>query len=202
MPLANNNKMNILDNKYKGILREIEDGKSLKQISKERNIDHNNLRNQLRKRFSKEYDRLIYGEIIGNYKGYKLRKIPRRQTDRTETNITKKAKEILKKHYNCIEEVGVWNKNFSKRYTSDLYLLNSKIAIELYWQRREAFKQLKDKLNNYRKFSKVVICALLKDSKFRKKNRTYYYLKQKLKDAGFKVIIIDISNKHPITEIP
>ena len=66
---------------------------------------------------------------------------------------------------------------------------------------RENYKKLVKRLNNYRKYYGDVICALIKDSSVRSKNRSYVNIKEKLKRDGFKVLIVDIAKEHPIHEI-
>ncbi len=188
--------------KYELILKDLRKGKSLTSISKERKLCINNLRYQLKKRFPKDFSKYAHGEVIGYHEGYELRKMPNGHTNSCECDITKKAKEILKDYYGCIEEVGVWLDNYKRRYTIDLYSPRHKLGIELYWQHKENCKKLIKRLRNYEKYFGDVICALLRDSNWKKKNRTYFYISKKLKKAGIKVIIVDISKTPPIYESP
>ncbi len=187
--------------KHLEIAQELREGKSLTRIAKERKMDRKYIKINLKSLIKEEYITLLYGKIIGSHKGYDLRKMPERQTNRCETDITKKAKEILKKKYDCIEEVGVWLNNYNRRYTIDLYSIKNKLGIELAWSSITS-KQLIRRLSIYEELFGKVICALLKDSSFRKKDRHYIYLPQKIQDAGFKVIIVDIAKPHPIYELP
>jgi len=182
-----------LDKKYKEILEEVKKGKSLTQIAKERKACRNNLYRVLKKKFPEEYDTLIYGIKIGYHKGYTLRKMPNNQTNRVECDITKKAKKILKKKYFCVEEVGVWSKDFKKRYTIDLYNPRTKLGIELCWSKKTTSKELIKRLKEYKKFCKDVLCVLLKDSSIKSRDRPYTHLPTKLRRAGIVVRIFDIS---------
>ena len=85
---------------YDSIMNEIRTGKSMGKICREREHSINNVRNQLKKRFPEEYDLYIHGMIIDEHNGYELRKIPENQTNRIETDLTKKAKQILRDYHN------------------------------------------------------------------------------------------------------
>jgi len=181
-----------LDKKYREILEEVRKGKSLTQIAKERKTCRRNLGNVLKKRFPEEYDTLIYGIKIGWYNGYTLRKIPNNQTNRVECDITKRAKKILKKKYFCVEEVGVWSKDFKKKYTVDLYNPRTKLGIELCWSKSLTSKKLIKRMKEYKKFCKDVLCVLIKDSSIKSRDRQYIGLPTRLNKAGIVVRIFDI----------
>lgn len=185
----------LINLKYRIILSELHEGKSLRQISHENGYCLSHMRNQLKKRYPKEYDELIHGKIIGEYKGNKLRKLSDRQTNRTECNITKKAKAILKERFSCTEEVAVWSNNFNTRQTIDLYSLKYKIGFELHWHGGKTCNQLIEKIKKYEECFGRTVLVLLKDSSTRKHNRSYIYTELKLKDAGIEVMILDIT--HP-----
>lgn len=185
--------------KYNNLMEEIRSGKSINQTAKENNVNRGNLKRQLKKRFPEEYQKLIYGKIIGKHKNYILRKIPNNQTNRNECDITKKAKEFIKKKYDCIEEVGVWKNNGRDRVVIDLYSIRYKTGFEIYWQSGESYKRLKKKLLRYRKYFGRIVCVLLKDSNVRTKNRSYYYIIKKLKYDNIEFVIFDLA--HPSTEV-
>lgn len=184
--------------KYNMLIEELRDGKNLNALAKENKLDLQNMRDYIKKILKEDYTNLVYGEIIDFNNGFAIRKIPKRQTDRTESNITKIAKNILKKKYNCYEEVGVWMDNYGKRYTIDLYSVENKLGIELYWTKYSSTKIIK-RLKIYKQLFGNVICALLKDSSNYSKNRNYYYLPKKIMEAGFEVIIVDIAQTPPST---
>jgi len=183
-----------INKKYQDIRLDLISGKSLNQISKDWKLDIGAIRYGLKKRYPDDFDVLVHGIIIEKRDGFDLRKIPHGQTDRSETNITKKAKDILKKYYPySIEEVGVWNHNFTVRYVVDLWSSENDIGFELCYSVTTSKKVIK-KLNQYKKYFSKVVCVLLKDStRFNiKKNRSYHYLKENIRSAGFDVIILDI----------
>lgn len=186
--------------KYKEILKELKEGKSLTKICDEKNLCRKNVVRMLKKLVLDEYKPLVYGKILCNKNGFDLRLIPNRQTNNNETNLTKEAKKFLAKKYNCFEEVGIWVDNFKKRYTIDLYSVENDLGIEIFWQSDYSFKKILSRMRTYEKYFGNVLCALIKDSSVRSKNRSYILLKEKLRNENIKFIILDISEKHPITE--
>jgi hypothetical protein len=186
---------------YDLIWKKINAGESLNAIAKELKIDSKNMRVQLKKKFGFEaYADLIYGKVISTINGQKLRKLPQKQTNFCESNITKRAKAILSDVFDCQEEVGVWFNDFKTRSVIDLYSKKHNLGIELYWKSGENYKKLKTKLLRYCDIFDHVAIALLKDSSFKQKNRSYINIKNKLRKDGFDYIIVDLAETPPVTE--
>ena len=183
---------------YDKLMKELESGKTMVQLSKELKKDYNTLRRNLKKRFPERYKKCIYGEIIGESKGYKLYKIPKKTIGLNETDVTKITKQILIARHEGIEEVGVWLNNFRSKVVIDIYVPKQKMGIEVYYANPKTYKELLKKLERYRKYFCKVIVALACDSSRRRTSRTFPVLKQKLKEDGFNYIVVDISRVYPL----
>lgn len=182
-----------IENKYMDMIRELMHGKSMHKLAAEKKICIKNLRRQLKKRYPEQYDKLIYGEIIEKKSTFELRQIPKNQTDATETIRTKVIKEYFKTFFNSINEVGIWKKNESTRLCIDIYCPKYKIGWEIYWRHKETIKQIINRLERYEQYFNRVGIILVKDSRFHKQDKGYFYLQEALNKKNFPYILFDIA---------
>lgn len=131
---------------------------------------------------------MVNWKIVGKYKNETLVQFLRNQTDGTECNITKQAKQLLSK-YGFINEVGIWED--SLRYAIDLYSLESNIGIELCWASYNP-KKLNYRFKKYKKFCKKIICVLLRDSSHPRLDKNYTRVPNRI--MGAIVVILDMAN--------
>ncbi|MCH8003918.1 MAG: hypothetical protein IH934_04790 [Nanoarchaeota archaeon] len=176
---------------YSLILRDLKQGESLKSISKKYGHSFRNLSINLKELHNYEFELYIRGKVIDKYNNFLIRKAPPNHANRIETNITKKAKKILIKKYDCIEEVCVWNGEPLIRNCVDLYSIKNKLAIEIIWRSSETIKQLLKKLSKYKLLFGKVLCVLVC-------NGNNPILKcERLRNKGFEVELLFIEQPSP-----
>lgn len=173
---------------YNLILRNLIQGESLNSINKKHGFCPNNIRKHLKKLYPEEFELYVHGKVIDEYNGFLIRKAPKNHANRVECNITKKAKEILSKRYDCMEEVCVWNGEPLIRNCVDLYSIKNKLAIEIIWKSKENIKQLIKRLNTYKLLFGNILCVLVNDSR----NNIHTLQYKRLKSSGFNVEILTI----------
>ena len=177
---------------YESYLERLEKGESLNSFKNE-NKDIRWLRSKLIKLYPKRYKEAVYGKIINLNKGYELYKLPKKQTDRTETFLTKRAKEYINKNLcdsKAEYEIGIWLENFKKKYVVDVWYNN--IGYEICFSQITSKKIIK-KVKNYLKFCDKVIVILPKNKNIKSQNKDYPLLKNKLKEEGIEAINIDLT---------
>jgi len=179
---------------YDSIIKRVESGESLTNISKDLKICRQNMHRRLKNKFE-DYNDRVYGKIIAHNKGFDIRKIPNGQTNRCEANITKEAKRLLIERYGGLEECGIWINNYKTRYVIDIFNPENNLGIEICWKSK-TYKQIFKRLKNYELFCDDIICVFVKDSTIRKKNKSYPLLRERLIRNGFRIGVLDINNPY------
>jgi len=182
---------------YKKIIELLRNGESLEEIHRRFGHCKKHLRYKLKEKLGEEYDELIYGKPIGYLNNYELRLVNKLQTSRCECNITKKAKNIIRKKYNfSYEEVAVWSKDKRIRVTIDIYIPKEEIGIELLWADTTS-KKINEKYDNYKNIFTKLIFILLKESEVKKRDIQYNFSKRVINE-NINIKVLDISTEEII----
>jgi hypothetical protein len=183
--------------KYEAIFDQFKSGISLRQIAKLNNIGcTRNLGYNLKLLYGQEYINVAHGKTIKQTNNLQYTLLPNLYTNRTETNITKKAKEIFK-NYNFMEEVGVWENQTKLLAAIDLYNLEQDIAIELIYKSDNCSSKIIKKINRYKKYFKNVYVFFLVDSDAYLRQKTRYLMLSILDKNNINAQIFDVATHTP-----